>query len=137
MLFILQECIHLDITKWGPPFCLLFTGLMSDVEITKLSSLDLLEEGDSIMAEKGFVLKKVLDGKDISVNTLLFSLSHGQFTKQEVEQTQIIAKLRIQISIFAEYFLPALLFTISPATDAVSLSLRRTCLLHVGLSDCN
>lgn len=48
---------------------------MSDVEITKLSSLDLLEEGDSIMAEKGFVLKKVLDGKDISVNTLLFSKS--------------------------------------------------------------
>lgn len=70
---------------------------MSDVEITKLSSLDLLEEGDSIMAEKGFVLNKVLDGTDISVNTPLFFLSHGQFTKQEVEQTKIIAKLRIHI----------------------------------------
>lgn len=89
------------------------------------------------MAEKGFVLKKVLDGKDISVNTLLFSKSWAVYKTRSRTNTIIIAKLRIQISIFAEYFLPALLFTISPATDAVSLSLRRTCLLHVGLSDCN
>lgn len=39
------------------------------------------------MAEKGFVLKKVLDDKGISDNTPLFLLSHEQFTKQEVEQT--------------------------------------------------
>lgn len=49
------------------------------------------------MADKGFVLNKVLDGTDISVNTPPFLQSHGQFTKQEVEQTQIIAKLRIHI----------------------------------------
>lgn len=69
----------------------LFTGSMSDVEITKLPGLlGLLEEGDSIMADKGFVLNKVLDGTVISVNTPPFLLSHWQFTKQEVEQTQIM-----------------------------------------------
>lgn len=76
----------------------LFTGSMSDVEITKLSGLiDLLESGDSIMADKGFVLNKVLEGTRISINTPPFLMSQGQFTKQEVEQTQIIAKLRIHV----------------------------------------
>lgn len=76
----------------------LYTGSMSDVELTKLSGLiDLLESGDSIMADKGFVLNKVLDGTGISINTPPFLMSQGQFTKQEVEQTQIIAKLRIHV----------------------------------------
>ncbi|VDI59326.1 Hypothetical predicted protein [Mytilus galloprovincialis] len=76
----------------------LYTGCMSDVEITKLCGLvDLLEMGDSIMADKGFVLNKVLEGTGITVNTPPFLMSHGQFTKQEVEETQTIAKLRIHI----------------------------------------
>lgn len=76
----------------------LYTGCMSDVEVTKLSGLiDLLEEGDSIMADKGFVLNKVLENTSISINTPPFLSSQGQFSKQEVEQTQIIAKLRIHI----------------------------------------
>ena len=66
---------------------------MSDVELTKLSGLiDLLESGDSIMADKGFVLSKVLDGTGIYINTPPFLKSQSQFTRQEVEQTQIIAK---------------------------------------------
>lgn len=76
----------------------LYTGCMSDVEITKLSGLiDLLDRGDSIMADKGFVLNKVLEGTGISVNTPPFLQSQGQFSRQEVEQTQVIAKLRIHI----------------------------------------
>lgn len=76
----------------------LYTGNMSDVEITKLSGLiDLLDRGDSIMADKGFVLNKVLEGTGISVNTPPFLQSQGQFSRQEVEQTQVIAKLRIHI----------------------------------------
>ncbi|CAC5426123.1 unnamed protein product [Mytilus coruscus] len=70
----------------------LYTGSMSDVEIIKL-----LERGDSIMADKGFVLNKVLDGTGITVNTPPFFMSHGQFSRQEVEETQTIAKLRIHI----------------------------------------
>ena len=39
----------------------LYTGCMSDVEITKLSGLlDLLEPGDSVMADKGFTIRKSL-----------------------------------------------------------------------------
>ncbi|CAC5419576.1 unnamed protein product [Mytilus coruscus] len=76
----------------------LYTGSMSDVEITKLCGLiELLESGDSIMADKGFVLNKVLDGTGITVNTPPFLMSHGQFSRQEVEETQTIAKLRIHI----------------------------------------
>jgi hypothetical protein len=74
----------------------LYTGCISDIEITKLSGLlDLLEEGDLIMADKGFILNKILEGTGISVNIPPFLLSQGQFSKQEVEETQIIAKLRI------------------------------------------
>ncbi|CAC5398532.1 unnamed protein product [Mytilus coruscus] len=66
----------------------LYTGCMSDVEITKLCGMvDLLEIGDSIMADKGFVLNKVLEGTGITVNTPSFLMSHGQFTEQEVEET--------------------------------------------------
>ena len=51
---------------------------MSDVELTKLSGLiDLLESGDSIMADKGFVLNKVLDGTGISINTSTISNESG------------------------------------------------------------
>ncbi|CAC5392187.1 unnamed protein product [Mytilus coruscus] len=76
----------------------LYTGSMSDVEITKLCGLvELLEEGDSIMADKGFVLNNVLSGTGITVNTPPFLMNKGQFTKQEVEETQTIARLRIHV----------------------------------------
>ena len=56
----------------------LYTGSMSDVELTKLSGLiDLFESGDSIMADKGFVLNKVLDGTGISINTSTISNESG------------------------------------------------------------
>ncbi|CAC5408709.1 unnamed protein product [Mytilus coruscus] len=76
----------------------LYTGCMSDVEITKLCGpVDLLEMGDSIMADKGFALNKVLEETGMTVNTPPFLMSHGQFTKQEVEEIQTIAKIRIHI----------------------------------------
>lgn len=76
----------------------LYTGCMSDVEITKLCGIvDLLEPGDSIMADKGFVLNKVLQGTGVSVNTPPFLSNQGQFSKEQVEETQAIAKLRIHI----------------------------------------
>jgi hypothetical protein len=76
----------------------LYTGCMSDVEITKLSGLlDLLEAGDSVMADKGFVLHKALEGTGIDVNTPPFLMSQGQFTSQEVMETQTTARLRIHI----------------------------------------
>ena len=52
----------------------LYTGSMSDVELT---FKDLLGSGDSIMADKGFVLNKVLDGTGISINTSTISNESG------------------------------------------------------------
>ncbi|XP_062582397.1 uncharacterized protein LOC134244135 [Saccostrea cucullata] len=76
----------------------LYTGCISDVKITKLCGLiDLLERGDSVMADKGFTLQKVLEGTGIDVNTPPFLMSQGQFSAQEVEETQTIARLRIHI----------------------------------------
>ncbi|VDI32155.1 Hypothetical predicted protein, partial [Mytilus galloprovincialis] len=60
----------------------LYTGCMSDVEITKLCGMvDLLEMGDFIMADKGFVLNKVLEGTGITVNTPPFLMNHFQCIK--------------------------------------------------------
>jgi len=44
----------------------LYTGCMSDVEITKLSNiLDHLEENDRVMADKGFIIRKPLSDKKL------------------------------------------------------------------------
>lgn len=61
---------------------------MSDVEIAELSGLIyLLEQGDSIMANKAFVLNKVLEGTGIGVNTPHFLICQGQITVQEIKET--------------------------------------------------
>ncbi|CAC5416081.1 unnamed protein product [Mytilus coruscus] len=78
----------------------LYTGSMSDVEkaLTKHCGLvELLDKGDSIMADKGIVLNNVLSVTGITVNTSPFLMNKGQFTKQEVEETQTIARLRIHV----------------------------------------
>ena len=76
----------------------LYTGCMSDVEITKLSGiLDLLEPGDDVMADKGFTLKKMLDDRGVTLNIPPFLSSKRQFTPEEVKETEQIAKLRIHV----------------------------------------
>ena len=76
----------------------LYTGCMSDVEITKLSGiLDLLEPGDDVMADKGFTLKKMLEDRGVTLNIPPFLSSKRQFTPEEVRETEQIAKLRIHI----------------------------------------
>lgn len=76
----------------------LYSGCMSDIEITKLCGLiDLMEPGDQIMADKGFVLNKVLGGTGISIATPHFLCSDGQFTQSQVEDNQKIASLRIHV----------------------------------------
>ena len=76
----------------------LFTGCMSDVEITKLSGLlDLLEPGDDVMADKGFTIRKLLSEKGVTLNIPEFLSSKRQFTVGEIEHTEQVAKLRIHI----------------------------------------
>ena len=76
----------------------LYSGCMSDVEITKRCGLiELMETGDKIMADKGFVLNNVLKDTGVSVATPHFLCSDGQFTASQIEDNQKIASLRIHV----------------------------------------
>lgn len=76
----------------------LFTGSISDIEITKRSGiLDLLEEGDQVMVDKGFPIQSVLDDKKCSLVMPPFLRCNDQFTKDQVTETQKIARLRIHV----------------------------------------
>lgn len=76
----------------------LYTGCMSDVEITKYSGiLDLLEPGNDVMADKGFTLRKSFEEKGVTLNIPPFLSSKRQFTPEEIKETEQIAKLRIHI----------------------------------------
>lgn len=76
----------------------LYTGCMSDVEITKLSGLlELLEPGNDVMADKGFTIRKMLAEKGSTLNIPHFLSSKRQFTPTEITETEQIASLRIHI----------------------------------------
>lgn len=76
----------------------LYTGCMSDVEITKLCGLlDLLEEGDCVMADKGFTIDKLVKEKKSSLNIPPFLKSCQQFSPDDVSKTQEIAAVRIHV----------------------------------------
>jgi hypothetical protein len=78
----------------------LFTGSISDIEITKKSGiLDLLEPGDQVMVDKGFPIGSVLEEKHCSlvIPPFLRHASNAQFTAEQVTETQKIARLRIHV----------------------------------------
>ncbi|OXU16250.1 hypothetical protein TSAR_010167 [Trichomalopsis sarcophagae] len=76
-------------------------GRKSDSQITIESGLiDLLENGDTVLADKGFPeIKKVIDekGKEVILVMPPFLHKNEDFTKQETEQTYSIAKVRIHV----------------------------------------
>lgn len=60
--------------------------------MTKLCGIiDLLKNGDYLIADKGFALQNVLNGTGIEVNNPPVVISNGQFTAQEEEKTQTMA----------------------------------------------
>lgn len=65
----------------------IYTGLISGKEITKQSAvLNLLEPGDEILADEGFLIENMLAG--IGVRLIIPPFKHGkQFSKKECEQT--------------------------------------------------
>ena len=76
----------------------LYTGAISDKEITRCSGiLDLVEAGDSVMADKGFDIEDLLRKKNVSLNLPPFLESRSQFSAAEVQQTKMIAKVRIHV----------------------------------------
>ena len=78
----------------------LYQGSISDKEITKRSGvLDLLEEGDEVMADKGFLIQDLLESKktSLTIPPFLARTRSLQFTSQQVTETQQIARLRIHV----------------------------------------
>lgn len=76
----------------------LYTGGMSDVEITQSCGLfTLLEEGDSVMADKGFTIYKQLEKLSVGLNIPPFLQGGRQFSPVEVSETQQIAAVRIHV----------------------------------------
>lgn len=76
----------------------LFTGCISDRELVIRSGLlkQAFDQGDTIMADKGFKIKDLLDNIGVGLNLPPF-LTKGQFSAAEVEETADIASLRIHV----------------------------------------
>ena len=77
----------------------LYTGYISDKEITERSGiLPLLDEGDEVMADKGFIISQLLSEQKAKLVIPLFLTSErSQFEEAEVQDTQQIARLRIHV----------------------------------------
>ena len=76
----------------------LYGGCISDKEITSKSGfIDKLQQGDEVMADRGFNIQKMLASKGVKVNVPPFMNQSGQFTEQEMLATRRIATLRIHV----------------------------------------
>jgi len=73
----------------------LFSGAISDIEITKVSGLlDLLERGDAVMADKGFNIGSLLADRGVDLIIPHFLSTRGQFTCDEVHENDAITSYR-------------------------------------------
>ena len=76
----------------------LYSGSISDKELTKQCGLiDLLEAGDGVMADKGFVINDLLQPSMCCLIIPPFLSSYSQFTQDEVIATKSIANRRVRI----------------------------------------
>ena len=76
----------------------LYSGSISDKQITKLSGLvNLCEEGDAIIADKGFLISDLTTPKGVNLIIPPFKRKRLQLSKREVIETRKIANLRIHV----------------------------------------
>lgn len=76
----------------------LYTGSISDVAIVKDSGfLELIDQGDSVMADKGFTIGKILAEKGATLNTPAFLSGKSQFNPDEIQENQKIAAVRVHV----------------------------------------
>ena len=59
--------------------------------------LELLEEGDSVMADRGFDIEEDLMLRGVSLNIPLFLRGKSQLSEKELKVTRRIASLRIHV----------------------------------------
>ncbi|XP_063416866.1 uncharacterized protein LOC134699102 [Mytilus trossulus] len=81
----------------------LWTGNISDRSITERSGfIDLIEKGDHVMADRGFLIKDLLLSKGATLNMPPFTrpCKHGKgrcLTAKEIQESKSIASLRIHV----------------------------------------
>ncbi|XP_067030478.1 uncharacterized protein [Acropora muricata] len=76
----------------------LFPGSTSDKEITvKSGLLNLLQAGDEIMADKGFLIQDELASVGALLTIPAFLKGRKQFTKEEAEKNKKVACLRVHV----------------------------------------
>lgn len=75
----------------------LFGGSISDKDLIASSGLlDLLESGDSVMADKGFTIADLLESRGVTLNIPPMK-NVDQFDEDELLQTRRIASVRIHV----------------------------------------
>jgi len=76
----------------------LYAGSISDKHITQVSGiLDLLESGDVVMTDKGFLIQDMLQKLNCSLVMPHFLAKKGQFTEQEAKYNKLISNLRVHV----------------------------------------
>ena len=76
----------------------LFPGSISDKALTRqIGMLDLLEEGDSVMADRGFDIEEDLLLRGVHLNMPPFLRNKSQLSEKELIVTRRIASLRIHV----------------------------------------
>ena len=78
----------------------LYPGSISDKEIVRRSGLlneKLWDRGDSVMADRGFLISDDLEKVGVSLNIPAFLNGRDQLTKAEVKESQSIASVRIHV----------------------------------------
>jgi len=76
----------------------LYTGSISDVELTKVCGLlELLEPGDCVMADKGFTIQKILDERGVGLAIPHFLTARGKFTSREIAENDAITTYRVHV----------------------------------------
>jgi len=76
----------------------LFQGSVSDKELVRQSGLlSLLEQGDEIMADKGFTIADLLQSVGCSVAIPAFLSSKGQFSRKELLESKHVHNLRVHV----------------------------------------
>ena len=77
---------------------LLYEGSISDQELVKKSGLlKLLEPGDELMADKGFVIQDLLTPIGCSVTMPAFLSSKTQFAKDKLLKSKEIHNVRVHV----------------------------------------
>ena len=76
----------------------LYPGSISDKQLTKRCGiLNLLESGDSVMADRGFDIGEELALLGVTLNIPPFRRGKEQFNERELVETRRIASLRIHV----------------------------------------